>query len=73
MEVQQPGRLAAIQNWFRNIKTFDGKKANEIAHNGRLHTKAETIALIASQHNEWKKLHSESDAETTSRRQQFRF
>lgn len=33
-------------DWFKDIKTFDGKKPNLIAYNEKIFSKDETLAII---------------------------
>ena len=47
-----------IMDWFRFIKTFDGKKENSIAYEGKIFEKEKAIELINETHNTWKDLKS---------------
>lgn len=48
--------------WFKVIKTFDGKPANSIAYNEKIFSKDETLEIVSNTHQEWRKL-VESDEE----------
>jgi len=36
--------------WFKTIKVFDGKKANQIAYNEKIFSKDETLKIINDTH-----------------------
>lgn len=55
-EKYKPGKIKEIQNWFINIKTYDGKKKSQVFQNGRLFGIDETLKIIQDTHKEWIKL-----------------
>ena len=45
-EKLHPGRIDAIQTWFRTYKSFEGKKDNEFMEDGKIFDKLETLKTI---------------------------
>lgn len=43
-------RLEAIKQWFKTIKLFDGKKANEIAYGEKILSRDATLSIIHGTH-----------------------
>jgi len=49
----EKGRMESIFNWFRKVKTFDGKKENQIYKN-KIFGIDETFKVIVENHEQWK-------------------
>ena len=45
--------MESIFNWFRKVKTFDGKKENQIYKN-KIFGIDETFKVIVENHEQWK-------------------
>ena len=50
VERQWPGRINAIKDWFKYIKTFDGKKCNVIYKDGKLYDVDQSLQVIKENH-----------------------
>jgi hypothetical protein len=48
-------------SWFKGIKLFEGKAANQIAYDEKIFSKEETLAIISETHEEWVKLITSKD------------
>lgn len=57
--------------WFKIIKTFDGKPANSIAYNEKIFSKDETLEIVSDTHQEWKKLVESEDKVYRELREKF--
>jgi inorganic pyrophosphatase len=55
-EDRYPGVLFRIREWFRTIKTFDGKAENTFLHNGNVIGRDETLAIIEDCSKQYKQL-----------------
>lgn len=55
-ERNKPGRVDEIKEWFINIKTYDGKKKNELYENGKIFGVDETLQIIKDTHEQWRNL-----------------
>ena len=55
-ENRYPGVLFRIREWFRTIKTFDGKAENTFLHNGNVIGRDETLAIIEDCNKQYKQL-----------------
>ena len=60
----QSGRLNAIKNWFKYIKTFDGKKANEIHYNEKIFSAEKALEVIEETHSHWQTLAKKKPSST---------
>ena len=54
-----PEQLQAVMGWFKTIKLFDGKKINQIAYDDKIFSVQETIEMIETTHQDWKRLLSD--------------
>lgn len=55
-EKLNPGRLEAIKRWFEYIKVFDGKSANKIESNRKVHSIAKTLDIVEENANHYSDL-----------------
>ena len=55
-ENRYPGALHLIREWFRTIKTFDGKAENTFLANGNVIGREETLEIIKDCNNQYKSL-----------------
>jgi len=64
LERLQGGRLNAIKNWFKYIKTFDGKKPNEIHYNEKIFPAEKALEVIEETHSHWQALAKKKHSST---------
>lgn len=57
--------------WFKIIKTFDGKPANSIAYNEKIFSKDETLEIVNDTHQEWRRLVESEDKVYRELREKF--
>lgn len=53
---ENPGALAAIKDWFRTVKTYDGKPENVFGHGGRILSAERAIEIVHDNHQFYKDL-----------------
>jgi hypothetical protein len=54
-----PGAVKEVREWFRTIKTFDGKKENTYLKNGDVIGREETLEIISDCNKQYRGLFDE--------------
>ena len=55
-EKQNPGRVAAVREWFRTYKTLEGKGLNEFIADGIVFELDRTLEIIFETNKQYRKL-----------------
>ena len=53
-----PNRIQAIMEWFRDIKTHDGKPANKFGYNDQVLSQSDSLEIIEENHQHYQDLKS---------------
>mmetsp|Transcript_35784 Transcript_35784/g.48302 ORF Transcript_35784/g.48302 Transcript_35784/m.48302 type:complete len:82 (+) Transcript_35784:601-846(+) len=56
LERDFPGYISEIREWFRTIKTYDGKKPNEFGYQGRVLSNERAIEVIHETNEQYQDL-----------------
>lgn len=56
IEEHFPGKLAAIREWFRTIKTYDGKKPNTFGYDDQWLGEERAVSVVMENFREYLKL-----------------